>query len=497
MCGRLPTQKDIFSRDHLHCRFPTAPPLERNLIDSSYLIFEQLTGEYYINGEHFKTDIKSQVFETPLDVLEPGENVVATPEETAVSISLKLTRDIENVELPPGRYRKYSLGSGKSPRQNSRFFSVKPTKVPVAESYKQATTRFLVASHNEVDWSRFKGVFYGSYDYDSTSYRLNSWIWCTGIVIEALLDRFQETRDQKLYDLAVNAGETLLEHQSPDGGYTVRWDYPRETTTGLKTWRAPNDSAFLASHGLLPLYDETGDKRYLDAATAVGNWVTEEALRDDGHLAFGDADGWDFSRLYVDAGFTTTLFERLYERDGAQRWVDACRSFVDWFVNHLYLSDEDRFIKTWEASGNHGTERYTRGQAWALDGLISAFELLSRDDLKEIIVSVARTLCDCQRDDGGWNNLMKNEYSGVDNKGTPIIAYHLARLGSIIGNEDFLRAASNGVHWCEANQVRQVSNGYGGIRAWNREGNIVGKRYATTAFPYASAYYLLAKDALP
>jgi rhamnogalacturonyl hydrolase YesR len=296
--------------------------------------------------------------------------------------------------------------------------------------------------------------------------------------------------------MAVNAGETLLEHQSSDGGYTVRWDYPRSTSTGIRTWRAPNDSAFIAAHGLLPLYAETGDAQYLDAATAVSNWITEEGLRDNGQLAFGEDNDWNFSRLYVDAGFTTTLFNRLQEYSGSQRWVDACRSFINWFVDCLYVSDERRFIKTWEASGDHGTDYYTRGQAWALEGLINASELLSDSKFERIAIRVAQTLCDNQRNDGGWDYLLDNEYSGEDNKGTPVIAYQLARLGMMTDNEEFLHAADRGIHWCEANQSRQAGKGYGGIRAWNREGNIVGERYATTAFSYATAYYLLAKEIL-
>lgn len=491
--GRLPSLKNLAFSDRMYCRFPTIPPFERDLIESAYVILENPVSEYCINGNHAKSDHECYVFETSLDMLEPGENVVATPKKTTASISVKLVKDIEQGDLPPGLYRQYSLESGSSPRQKSNRFSVKPAATPVADSYEQAATDFLITSHNDVDWSRFEGTFYGSYDYDAGSHRLNSWIWCTGIVIEALLSQWRDTQDQKLYNMAVNAGETLLDHQSSDGGYTVRWDYPRATPTGIRTWRAPNDCAFIAAHGLLPLYKETGDARYLDAATAVGNWITEEGLRDNGQLAFGEDNDWNFTRLYVDAGFTTTLFNRLDDYNGSQRWVDACRSFINWFVDRLYISAEQRFIKTWEASGNHGMDHYTRGQAWALEGLINASEMLPDDKFERIAVSVAQTLCDTQRQDGGWNYLLDDEYSGEDNKGTPVIAYQLARLGKMTGNEDFLHAADRGIHWCEANQSRQAGKGYGGIRAWNREGNIVGERYATTAFSYATAYYLLAK----
>lgn len=482
------------SNDSSACFTKFIPAIPKEFIQNVRIVLDSTVSSLFINGTKIDTNIKS-VF-VPLSIVEPGENVVTVTPSTDVNIQLKVPTSMKTEQLNPGQYRIYPVNL-KTDRFSSSKIDVESNVVEKLEDYEVAATRFLLNSYNHFDWSRFQGTFRASYDYGVQDFRLNSWIWGSGIVIRALLARWRDTGNENLRDHAEMSGKKLLDLQDDDGGFVVRWDYPRDTESGIERWRAPNDSAFLASNGLIHLYRVTNNSEYLRASIEVGQWILENALADDGKLAVGQCDGnWDFSWLYVDAGFVIGLFRKLYEETGDPRWKSGGKRFFSWYVEHMFVEEDGLFIKTWRARGDNQYEKYARGQGWALDGMIDASILLNDRSAEAIAVKLADTLVEHQRGDGGWNYLLDEPSSGVENKGTPVIAYHLARLGEQMNESKYTAAALRAIRWCEANQQLQFEAGYGGISSWSREGNIVGDRQATTAFGYANAYYLLARNTL-
>ncbi|WP_158307638.1 glycoside hydrolase family 88 protein [Haloarcula hispanica] len=495
-------------RDHLGGMFPSRSTTDEDwrcqlchlppvFSDAKFAVIgvDDGTDHVYLNGNRIGFDAGKRWKRVDIDVCEPGENVVTCRSTFESDLWLALGSSIENVNFGPGQYV-VSSGNPFETNDHSRTrreHHVGHTDETLPLGNREAAVQFILDSQNEKKGSQFQDTFHGCYDYHSNRYMLSSWIWCSGLAIRALVSEWDRTSRSAYRKSAIRCGKKLLQLQHDNGAFTVRWDFPRNSPTGIQKWEAPNDSAFIAANGLLPLYRVTGESRYLDGAKDVAAWILDEGMRSNGQLGIGRSNEWDFSWLYVDAGFTTDLFYRLYEIDGEERWRDACERFVKWFVDNLY-DGNGSFKKTWYADGEDDRSSYTRGQGWALDGLISAYQLLHNDQLRDIIEEVAMWVVDRQCDNGSWLYATDNSHNGEDNKATPLLAYELLRAEKVLDDATFLPTVRTAIQWCEDAQHYSDRGGYGGIRAWNIEGTIVGNRNTTTAFLYGNAYYILAKN---
>lgn len=105
----------------------------------------------------------------------------------------------------------------------------------------------------------------------------------------------------------------------------------------------------------------------------------------------------------------------------------------------------------------------------------------------------AETLCARQSDAGGWYYHLDKPAVGLDPKGTPIIAYHLARIYRFVPDRRFLQAAQKAHAWCTSMIRRDIDDARecGGITSWCEEGTICGARGVEAIFTYAQSYYML------
>lgn len=363
---------------------------------------------------------------------------------------------------------------------------------------------FLQRARNSFKSSRFHGTFFTAYALDDHAFHLNSWIWCSAVVTKALIEEHQRRGDRHWLDWAEQTGQALTRFQRTEGeeagGIMVRWDFWSDSPIGIVPWLAPNDSAIIGSYALLPLYQATGDVKYLNAAIKIGEWIRRRGMTEDGQLYVGyraDLGIWDKSWLYVDAGFTGTLFEGLYLITDEARWKEALKLFIDDFIQRFWC-EEGCFYRTWYAAREMDRNIFARGQGWALDGLISAYRVLKQGKYLQKIVACADYLVEHQNANGSWNYMLNIEDSGECNKGTPVIAYHLLRLSELIPEATrYVSSARKALEWCEEHQYRGPDQfAVGGIHARNVEGCIVAFPNTDTIFTYGVAYYLLALNKL-
>jgi hypothetical protein len=102
----------------------------------------------------------------------------------------------------------------------------------------------------------------------------------TGYIVPTLLRLSSYLDDARYNHAAINVGEWLLEIQRHDGAWNG----------GLHPNSKPVASVFNTGQilkGMCALYDQTGDNRYLDAATKGANWLSD-GVGDDGLWPTGD-----------------------------------------------------------------------------------------------------------------------------------------------------------------------------------------------------------------
>lgn len=470
-------------------------PFPLSQFDYVLLTTDKPISQVYVNGNKVSFRNPSAQIKIDRALLEPWENIVLTDSYCSIHLWPKTFKTSSIKILAPGTY--YIVPTKTNPASITQKelteyeHNVECQSPPKFSSHRAVAIQYLINSYNNVKSSNFKGTFFACYDYESKCYRLISWIWCTGVVIKALLSEWNRTGNSKYKDLAIRAGNILLQHQDRDGGFVVRWDLGGKS--GVKKWKAPNDSAIIGAYGLMPLYKATGNKRFLSASIDIGNWIITKGLRPNGHLSVGYLDNWVYSWLYIDSGFTANLFYEIYQERPNDRWKIACEKFINWFIDN-FRKESGLFIKTWRENGNHDIIFYSRGQAWALDGFVSAYKLLKHKNTLSVACDIANNMVRHQNKDGSWDYIGDDPYSGKDNKGTPVIAYNLLQLYELIPKNDYLASAVKAIHWCEINQDMNDGIGYGGIKSWNKEGCIVGKRSTTNAFAYGDAFYILAKN---
>lgn len=372
----------------------------------------------------------------------------------------------------------------------------RPTVERDLDSPVDAALGFLERS--QIRDGQFAGSFYGAWDSSREAYRLPSWVWTSGVVVEALLSHGRTGWLNEFTDLlrkipfdGVGSGRSMV----------VRWDLMRDSPSGITPWLSPNDMAHFAAHGLLGDGIASFYPQASELAIEFGDWILANAIDTDGQLAKGyrlDLGVWERSWLYVDAAYTTELFVELYELTGNQKYLDASRSFLEWFVQR-FVAGNGIVAKGWSISGSSDAG-YLRGYAWALAGLVAHCSCDSANPrLREALTVVVASILANQEENGSWLYTQGQSSSGECPKTTAAMAYYLLKAEEVkplIGDELWQGcqiAATRAIRWLtEKMNLDSRSPGSGGISAWTEEGAIVGCRRADVAMVYSSAFFILA-----
>ena len=437
-----------------------------------------------INNRQLFVDFKDFDFDnsgilkcTPLD---GADYIDGYP--TSRPISKSEVFPVENLVTRPERCRQYSP----SYRNRSKTSIIYANE---SDSAAELWEQFIRNSRIPEGY-RHGGLSYAGFIEEYQEWCLPSWIWTN-----AALVRYYCTKDK--IEEAIEIGEKILQYQISGKGWIVRNDYGPGT---VKPLLAPNDSAYIANNACLELYKKTKIQKYLDAAIVCADWIINTA-RSDGMVYFGYdmiRNAWDTDHNIVDVGFTAGLFAELYEITGEARYYEFVQRFISAYIKLFYDENKKRF---WSSIGLEDKPRgtgFSRGQAWALEGLIPVYQRLKEESIIPVINSTVEHLLSTQNEDGSWPRELDNPRLGSDCKGTPVIAYSLYKWALEDQMEAELKeraidAAKKAVAWC----VRHTAvngEGAGGIYSFCYEGAIVHHMYTSTAFVYSSAYALETYD---
>ncbi len=368
--------------------------------------------------------------------------------------------------------RKSKLSTGK----------IYPTHIEIGCPYESCTALWWsFVETSKIDSFEFTGTHFAGYIAESKEWCHASWIWTNAAIVRLYCENGS-------IEKAVALSDKLVYYQRECGGWIVRNDYD---TKGAIPMLAPNDSAYIANNAFVTLYEVTNDKRYLIIARRCADWIIDTA-RPDGLVYTGynlRDEKWDIDDVIVDIGFTAGLFSKLAELTGEQRYVDFLKKFVNKYIELFYVPEKKGFCTSIGKSNQHQGGIFTRGLAWALEGLIPAYKVLKDERIKIVIQETIDNLLKQQLGNGGWPYNLAHKLMGEDCKGVSVIAKDMMDWYALTKDERIRESATKALQWCcEHTATESVAKG--GIFSYSVEGGIVKDLYTSCAFVYASVYAL-------
>lgn len=376
---------------------------------------------------------------------------------------------------------------------------IKKQKKPKFQGFDEKEDYLEILSKMTIKNKPFTNFFQTAYDFQDNEYRLQSWVWTSAIPYYCLL-KIDSSKYQKILNNLINEIFIKIDNSLYSGAFEIRWDI-NSSTNQIDKIIAPNDLSMMVNYILLETYKLNKDHQILSKIMNISDWIIENSVFDEGLIMSGFStvkNSWDKSWLYVDSGFILTLFSELYKETKDCKYYDFSKNFSDQYIKKFYDLENKYFIKTiyFDTKITNKTF-FTRGQAWALEGLISWYAVVKEENIYQIISNLIKTLVKFQNKNGSWNYIADNPKSGECAKTTPIIAYQMLRFLKVTReyNENIIKSVNGALKWCR-DKLKTNNKDFVGIDSFTIEGNIVGKRYSSSSFTYSIAYYLLANHSL-
>ena len=325
----------------------------------------------------------------------------------------------------------------------------------------------LMRSRNMNPASRTYGGFFLLYDADARMRRASHWLWAWGPAIRLLLDarhvrpiaeRFGADELLAAAELAGRASLRFVTRGTDHparGLATVRWEPTCDGESGFREFISAADSLYLSGWGWLPLYETTGDERYLTAARDLAD--ATERLMDTFPLVpqeyEPDVAAWT-RHTYDESAFGMDGLTELARVTGERRYVEMGRRFMD---SHLkrFERDDGLWHRLWWR-GEQGPQYPidTKGEAWVMAGLLAAHRLAPDGGYLVRAQKLADRLIALQQRDGRWNSFIDDPPSPnpINDKATAIWAYLMQRTHAHTARGEYLASARRALAWCLANQ---------------------------------------------
>ena len=375
---------------------------------------------------------------------------------------------------------------------------------------------YLMNSVNHSVNNPYNGGLYLFYDWDSGCYRNGQWPWSWGPAIRFLLEcaGLAEKPDgiikihrpaEELRQTARRIGEVTLKFQicqkghPADGFGTTRYTPRNFSDVGYQELiNSGSDTGFLCGWGWMPLYHETGQRRYLDAAKtylkALDRLLKQFIIPPQEWLPAGQ----DWTEFTIDeSGFGTEGIEAVYRTVGDEFYKELCSSYMD---RHLQIFEREDGL--WERQYNFKTGSIeptiymTRGLGWAMEGLLAAYRCCpERKDYLEKAEKMADILKKHQREDGSWGFCFrdKDNRQGTADKGTALWCLLFYMLYRENHKERYLETARKALAWCMRNQYTGENvHARGGIISVSGESGVTYRSYFRLCCQYTTAFLGLA-----
>ena len=358
------------------------------------------------------------------------------------------------------------------------------TRANILSSLRQSV-QYVLDNQNKNPLSPTYGGLFLFYDLDAKTYRRSDWIWTYGPAIKLLLGAAEipELASEFGYENLVKAagliGEASLRFQMLDKNHPAyglvicRYDPKVYYPGGFTGFLSPADAHFLAGWGWIPLYEATGDSRFLDAAVLqteqIGRILTYgDVIEQDYILKAGKWKNWTMD----ESGFGMEGFAEVYKvtqnktvREMGRKYIDGLINILEtpdglWYKNY-HRNQPGRANDGWPASTPQGVPQVmkegqtARGNGWAMIGLLASHRMMPEgDQYLNKAIKLADNLIDQQLDNGAFpfNLYRPVDEVGISDKGTPLWSMLLYQLYEFTKDPKHLKAAQKALQWCMENQ---------------------------------------------
>lgn len=141
------------------------------------------------------------------------------------------------------------------------------------------------------------------------------------------------------------------------------------------------------------------------------------------------------------------------------------------------------------------TTNHTRGQGWAMEGLLAALRLFPDEGHLDRCRRMADNFVDTQLDSGSWAWRFDQpvEEVGISEKGTALWSYLLYRVYKYTGEKRYLDSARKALGWCLENQYDGLDvEARGSILGRTAQSAVGYRQWFDISCVYTSAFFGLA-----
>jgi hypothetical protein len=352
----------------------------------------------------------------------------------------------------------------------------------------------------DVDHPSDGGLFL-FYDLDAQVYRSYHWVWGWGPSVTMLTMAAEYLPEQRkdLLQFATEIGEASLRFlwKRPDSPLNdimiSRWQRRVEYEDGYLGAITIADALFMAGWAWMPIYEATGDKRFLDA-TDHHCRVTNELLKEwtiIPHSYYIDDEHWsDF--VIDETGFGMEGFDDIYRLTGDKFYQETGRKFIEGHIKTFGRPDGQ-----WNRQFRYADSRVTsntrmvRGMGWAMEGLLVANRLMPGAHYLDAAKKMADHLVKSQHSNGSWsfNYDRPVAETGIGEKGTALWSYLFYELYKASNDKTYLDVARKALIWCMNEQYDGPDpEAYGSIVGRNPQSGVGYRSWFNVSCTYTSAF---------
>lgn len=277
---------------------------------------------------------------------------------------------------------------------------------------KDVGIREALTFDSAIDWIIKSGIqgtdggFYAWYDQKEESY---SFVYpeTTGYAIQLLVRLWRTSRRQLFLDKAIEAGNWLVKIQRKNGAFYCKYfDHESYQVSGNCDRSLYAFDAAICLSGLLDLYEETSEAKYLDSSLKTANWLLELQNSDGSFVAGYNPEGevienshWSRTRSCHHLKNILALLKS-YQITKSKKHLGSAARLLKWGEKSQIGSG--RFTISPSSK-----ETYFHAHCYATEGLLFSSKLLNNITNitpTERAIHAARWLSKIQNIDGSvWN----------------------------------------------------------------------------------------------
>ena len=256
----------------------------------------------------------------------------------------------------------------------------------------------------------FGGISNGYFYRDKTYQYVYNEI--TGYAINVFIAIYKWTGEEKYLRYSKNAADYLIRQQNPDTkafeSKAISHSLVFPDLTRVSNCYSFDNAIIL--HGLVNLFNVTGDEKYRHCCQELGDWLTTMQKTDGSFYSHYDVQEKSLHHPYDDFFYDNGCLHvknaigliYLGQLSGDNRYTDAGLKACDWGIR--LLANDGLF---WANTNRKYV--FTHAHCYATEGYLYAYQLSRQDEYLAVAQKAADALISLQNEDGSLYRIYKNK----------------------------------------------------------------------------------------